>query len=91
MARQFPRFIIAKNSKAKNPGPFIIHCIEPKFICKVYSQGYFPKEDDPLLFRNHIHNFRILEFWDEEPSKEELQKIVDKMSEWIFFQDDIIA
>lgn len=34
MAKQFPRFLISNATNTKTKGPFIIHTLSPKFICK---------------------------------------------------------
>lgn len=34
MGKQFPRFLISNATNTKTKGPFIIHTLQPKFICK---------------------------------------------------------
>lgn len=34
MGKEFPRFLISNATNTKNKGPFIIHTLAPKFICK---------------------------------------------------------
>jgi len=35
MARNYPRFIYSSPAKTISQGPFVIHCLEPRFIAKI--------------------------------------------------------
>lgn len=32
MAREYPRFLFSNPKNTKSPGPFIVHCLEPRLI-----------------------------------------------------------
>jgi len=39
MARTYPRFLYSNPNNSKSPGPFIVHLLFPKFICRLVTTG----------------------------------------------------
>ena len=69
MGKQFPRFLISNATNTKTKGPFIIHTLPPKFICKPLFDGkrnlidltaieMFNEEDNSL---KHVKAYDVLE------------------------------
>ncbi len=75
MARGFPRFIFSNPQNTKGKGPFIVHCIFPRFLAKIIR----------LNERSKSIGLKILDQIDEvEP--EELQKVLKQADDWVFYQ-----
>ena len=71
MAKKFPRFLISDPTNVKEKGPFIIHTLEPQFICK-------PEFDD----KRNVVDFRILEVFGSSPSHSEADEIAKEIPLW---------
>jgi hypothetical protein len=47
MARQFPRFLYSNPTNTNPPGPFVIHCLEPRIIFRVFVDEQDPRRALP--------------------------------------------
>lgn len=74
MAKQFPRFLISNATNTKIKGPFIVHTLPPKFICK-------PLFDEK---RNLVDITHIEMFNEEDKSLKYVNahSVFDEMKEW---------
>lgn len=74
MGKQFPRFLISNATNTKSKGPFIIHTLPPKFICK------------PLFdAKRNLVDLTAIEMFNEEDAKlkhVKSAKVFDDMREW---------
>lgn len=77
MGKQFPRFLISNATNTKTKGPFIIHTLPPKFICKPLFDGK----------RNIIDLTAIEMFNDEDNVLKHVNahSVFDEMREWYRF------
>lgn len=71
MGRKHPRFLYCEAVETKSEGPFIIHALPPKFICK-------PSFDE----KRNLTGVRYLEWWDEEPILGTRWKIEEEIRTW---------
>lgn len=106
MGKQFPRFLISNATNAKTKGPFIIHTLTPKFICKPLFDSrrnivdltaieMFNEEDNAL---KHVKASRVLEDMQEwyrysgqHQSDHVEDKIVSEMQNLKFLSDEQIT
>lgn len=71
MAKKFPRFLFSDPTNTKQRGPFIIHTLEPRFICR-------PEFDT----KRNLIDCRILEIFDKEYSFVEIDLILKEVPDW---------
>src|SRR5690349_17680489 len=73
MGRQFPRFLLCTSSTAKSKGVFVIHTLEPRFICKpVFNKGRLLEDYDVLdVWTEGVHKYSI-----------EVSKVLDDLGKW---------
>jgi len=74
MAKQFPRFLISNATNTKTKGPFIVHTLPPKFICK------------PLFdAKRNLVDLTSIEMFNEEDNAQKYENahgVLDDMKEW---------
>lgn len=75
MARQTPRFLFSNPQNTKGKGPFIVHCIFPRFIAKIIHSRTAAKPID----------YKIVDQIDE-VDPENLQKVIKQMDDWVHYQ-----
>ncbi len=77
MARNYPRFLFSNPQDTKSKGPFVVHLLFPKCICKVHYE----------VSGDHVGSLTIepLEFFDEH-TDEESEELFSRMKEWLFSQ-----
>ena len=74
MGKQFPRFLISNSTNTKTKGPFIIHTLPPKFICKPLFDG-----------KRNLIDLTAIEMFNEEYNSLKLVKaydVLEEMREW---------
>ncbi len=73
MGRQFPRFLLCSSINAKSKGVFIIHSLEPRFICKpVFNKGRLLGDCDVLdIWTEGVHKYSI-----------EVSNVIDDLRKW---------
>jgi len=71
MAKKFPRFLISDPTNVKFRGPFIVHTLEPQFICR-------PEFDQ----KRHVADCILLETFDKSSSENEVHEIMKEIPEW---------
>lgn len=76
MARNYPRFLFSNPKNTKSEGPFCVHLLSPKVICKV---SYDVNQDIGSL------TLEPLEFFDS-CSDHTADKVLLDMKEWLFSQ-----
>lgn len=87
MARQYPRFLYSNPKGTKSKGPFVVHLLSPRFICRV--------EDDVEKLKNsgshYVHasgwTLELLEVFEFSEINQELEKkisdIMHDMISWL--------
>lgn len=74
MGKEFPRFLISNATNTKNKGPFIIHTLPPKFICK------------PLFdVKRRLYDLTSIEMFNPEDNALKYVKahgVLEEMREW---------
>lgn len=85
--RQYPRFIFSNPQDTKSKGPFIIHLLKPRMICKVYERRIKEYNASEHINALHFGRFAIelLEAWDEVESLK-YAEIMRLMNEWLWIQ-----
>ena len=78
MARGYPRFLFSNPQNVKTPGPFVVHCLEPRFIVRVDTCPNYDKGD-------MTHNGKyILFFPDGYPERnQKLYDATDALYKWL--------
>ena len=71
MKKQFPRFLFSDPTNVKEKGPYIIHTLEPQFIC-------MPEFDK----KRHVIDCRVLEIFDKKFSLPHVWPILKEIPEW---------
>lgn len=71
MAKKFPRFLISDPTNVKTKGPFIIHTLDPQFICR-------PEFDK----KRHVVDCTLLEMFSDKGSISEAYDIMKEIPEW---------
>jgi len=71
MKKQFPRFLFSDPTNVKEKGPYIVHTLEPQFICKLE----FDK-------KRHVIDCRVLEIFDKNFSLLDVWPISKEIPEW---------
>lgn len=72
MARQYPRFLFSNPQNTKSTGPFIVHLLPPKMICRVDS---------------HFHPYKIITLDVFDPCDEkDLAEVEQAMLKWFLAQ-----
>ncbi len=90
MARQYPRFLYSNPQNTKSKGPFIIHLLEPRLICRLVDNN---KED----VRKLDHYFKgvsgwyieLLEVFDTNYNALDIDDIMHDMLQWASRQKEI--
>jgi hypothetical protein len=72
MAREYPRFLYSNPQNSKSKGPFIIHTLTPRMICRVNI--------DTLA----SVPFSVIELWDD--YNQPLQPVLNDMFKWFLSQ-----
>lgn len=90
MSREYPRFIFSNPKNTKSKGPFIVHLLKPRFICRLVNDN---KEDIHLLktYYKNISGWTIelLELFDDATSQK-VSDIMDDMLVWASKQNEIV-
>src|SRR5665213_802472 len=73
MGRKYPRFLYCDAINTKSEGPFIIHALQPKFICR-------PDFDK----KRNIIDIQIVDNWDN-ASFTERHSIQEELRKWFNF------
>lgn len=84
MPRQFPRFIFEEPQNTKTQGPFIVHTLSPKFICKVFPKDR--KGNGPFFFSYDNCTIEVLELWERHVDVEVLKKTVNDLHTWLIYR-----
>jgi hypothetical protein len=71
MAKKFPRFLISDPTNVKFRGPFIVHTLEPQFICR-------PEFDE----KRHVVDCFLLETFGNDNLANEASEIMKEIPEW---------
>lgn len=71
MAKKFPRFLYSDPTNVKEKGPYIVHTLDPQFICT-------PKFDN----KRHIVDMKILTVFKEGYDYFEVYSMLDEIKEW---------
>lgn len=90
MARQFPTYIFSNPKNTKNKGPFIIHTIFPKCICKVHdtTDPLYNSDKYPITLHYGRFGIEVLECWDI-ASNEEFDELTRRINNWLWKQIEI--
>lgn len=69
MARSYPRFVFSNQQNTKNKGPFVIHSLFPRLVCKLHHRNgpiEYPLNANEVFlpFRNNRFGIEPLEVWD---------------------------
>ena len=75
MSRGYPRFLFSNPQNTKEPGPFVVHLLFPKCICKVYDFDKVQK----------TFSIKEIRFFDE-CNGEEKENLLHHMRNWLFHQ-----
>lgn len=70
MSRQFPRFLFSNPKNTKSEGPFIVHLLEPKMICRLN----FTPSNEPQL--------QMIKCWDSEDITKQAF-VLNAMLNWV--------
>lgn len=90
MARGYPRFLISAPKHTKDKGPFIVHLLEPQFICRVVDRT---KEDITLLKNYYINlsgwTLELLKVFTKSADEKKVHFAMYDMVKWAANQKDI--
>jgi hypothetical protein len=75
MSRGYPRFLFSNPQNTKEPGPFVVHLLFPKCICKVYDFDKVRK----------TFSIKEISFFDE-CGAEKKEDVLNQMRNWLFYQ-----
>ena len=86
MARQYPRFLYSDPTNTKSRGPFVLHMLEPKLICRIVGQ----QKEDTQVKNNIISSkgisIELLKVFEEIIEKDKVNSVMNDMINWISTQ-----
>jgi hypothetical protein len=84
MARNYPRFLFSNPKNTKSPGPFVVHLLKPRMICKIYEarDATYNADDHPNALHFGRFAVELLEAWDEATSLK-YSEIMREANNWL--------
>jgi hypothetical protein len=86
MAREYPRFLFSDPQNTKSTGPFVIHCLEPRLIFRVFKSNNeaFETDGKPWTVKNGI---AIILLTDENWGKDNrISEVIEAAKQWTVSQ-----
>ena len=90
MARGYPKFLFSNPENVKTPGPFIVHLLKPRMICRLVDN----RVEDIRLLKNYSKGINgwcleFLECFDSGVTDISVSDAMDRMIIWASKQNEI--
>ncbi len=87
MARNYPKYLFSNPQNTKSKGPFVIHLLKPRMICKIHERRHmsYIASDHPNALNFGRFAIELIEAWDEVPSSQ-YATVLRLVNEWLWKQ-----